>query len=92
MVTGVDSHASMSEKSRLETLEKTVVHLYRITKEQDEAIKKLAQEVEEVSEELDGADRHLERIEFQLDAHYRLLYQLPQFKKSDSGSSEELSD
>ena len=91
MLTGVGSHASMSEKSRMETLEKSVAALFRITKEQAEYIDELREACESLHSEIGDADQHLTEITAQLEAHYALLYRLPQFKKADSPSEEELS-
>lgn len=83
-MTGVVSHASMSEKSRLESLEKMVTALFRITKEHAEYIDELREACESLNSDIGDADQHLTEITAQLEAHYALLYRLPQFKKADS--------
>ena len=91
MLTGVDSHASMSEESRLESCEKDIEQLktwirdlLKVVKENRQDLDGLEGQCQEMSNSLGSAENEISFIKERLSGE-------PESPKADSSSEEELS-
>lgn len=89
-MTGVASHVSMSEKSRMETLEKTVAQHQRWLGELAKIVQAQDERIEELEDELEHADEDLRAISTGLDAYFKLSSPQPELAAAGAESQEEL--
>lgn len=91
-MTGVVSHASMSEKSRLESLEKQIVALTRCVKDLAKVVEENVQDISSQEDHIIGQGDDIAELQDKIDALGPHISRTHIFPKPDSGSETELSD